>query len=266
MPDDTVIISNLPSHSPSGSDYLAVENDSLTGKASVDDVVGASSSVATLNSNASTYLASGDFNSLTLANGATSRPPKLYYGNDLSQMSNVPNGYGGGANPWSVQLVPLGPNFYTKQILHVWQNPSNTNYITYIRYQTYQSGAIAWTPWNRVPTGPEVDTLNSKLTIEQIGSVITYTATATNTWVNVGSVSIPKSGLYYLTSSYNARCTALGFNSSTTITGAPDYGYQESSMHIYKTPMYWLPAGTMYIYGKFNATTVANTFRCYRYG
>lgn len=49
MPDDNVIISNLPSHSPSGSDYLAVEDSSLTGKATVNDVVGASSSVATIN-------------------------------------------------------------------------------------------------------------------------------------------------------------------------------------------------------------------------
>ena len=53
MPD-TVIISNLPSHSPSGSDYLAVENDSLTGKATINDVVGASGSVVTLNSQVST--------------------------------------------------------------------------------------------------------------------------------------------------------------------------------------------------------------------
>lgn len=116
-----------------------------------------------LNSSMSTVLESGDFNNLTLANGATNRPPRLYYGGDLSQMANAPAEVASNTSPWSIELVPLGKNYYTKQILHVWQNLSHKAEITYIRYQSYASGAITWTDWNRVPTGAEIDSLNSRL-------------------------------------------------------------------------------------------------------
>ena len=47
MADESVIISNLPTHTPVGSDYLAVEDISVTGKATVDDVVAAAEQVQT---------------------------------------------------------------------------------------------------------------------------------------------------------------------------------------------------------------------------
>lgn len=47
MADESIIISNLPTHTPVGSDYLAVEDISVTGKATVDDVVAAAEAVQT---------------------------------------------------------------------------------------------------------------------------------------------------------------------------------------------------------------------------
>lgn len=47
MADESVIISNLPTHTPVGSDYLAVEDSSATGKATVNDVVAAATQVQT---------------------------------------------------------------------------------------------------------------------------------------------------------------------------------------------------------------------------
>ena len=44
---DSIIISNLPTHTPVGSDYLAIEDSSVTGKAAVDDVVAAAEAVQT---------------------------------------------------------------------------------------------------------------------------------------------------------------------------------------------------------------------------
>lgn len=44
---DSIIISNLPTHTPVGSDYLAIEDSSVTGKAAVDDVVAAAAQVQT---------------------------------------------------------------------------------------------------------------------------------------------------------------------------------------------------------------------------
>lgn len=47
MADESIIISNLPTHTPAGSDYLAVEDNSVTGKATVNEVVAAAQAVQT---------------------------------------------------------------------------------------------------------------------------------------------------------------------------------------------------------------------------
>lgn len=47
MADETVIISNLPTHTPAGSDYLAIENSTETGKNTVNNIVAAAQAVQT---------------------------------------------------------------------------------------------------------------------------------------------------------------------------------------------------------------------------
>lgn len=54
MADESIIISNLPTHTPAGSDYLAIEDISVTGKATVDDIVAAATQVQTNASNIAT--------------------------------------------------------------------------------------------------------------------------------------------------------------------------------------------------------------------
>ena len=54
MADETIIISNLPTHTPAGTDYLAIEDSSVTGKATVNDVVAAATQVQTNASNIAT--------------------------------------------------------------------------------------------------------------------------------------------------------------------------------------------------------------------
>lgn len=56
-------ISEFPTHTPVGTDYLAIEDSSETGKATVNNIVSAAAVVATLLGRQGT-LASGDLNSL----------------------------------------------------------------------------------------------------------------------------------------------------------------------------------------------------------
>jgi len=67
MADETTIISNLPTHTPAGSDYLAIEDSSVTGKNTVNTIVAAAAQVQTnasaisqLNSNRSIIALAGD--------------------------------------------------------------------------------------------------------------------------------------------------------------------------------------------------------------
>lgn len=57
MADETVIISNLPTHTPAGSDYLAIENSTETGKNTLDTIVAAATQVQTNASNIATNTA-----------------------------------------------------------------------------------------------------------------------------------------------------------------------------------------------------------------
>lgn len=47
MADESIIISNLPTHTPAGSDYLAIEDSSVTGKNTVNTIVAAAQAVQT---------------------------------------------------------------------------------------------------------------------------------------------------------------------------------------------------------------------------
>ena len=67
MADESVIISNLPTHTPAGSDYLAIEDSSVTGKNTVNTIVAAAAQVQTnasaisqLNSNRPIIALAGD--------------------------------------------------------------------------------------------------------------------------------------------------------------------------------------------------------------
>lgn len=57
MADETTIISNLPTHTPAGSDYLAIEDGSVTGKNTVNTIVAAAAQVQTNASNIATNTA-----------------------------------------------------------------------------------------------------------------------------------------------------------------------------------------------------------------
>lgn len=54
MADETIIISNLPTHTPVGTDYLAIEDSSVTGKNTVNAIVAAAAQVQTNASNIAT--------------------------------------------------------------------------------------------------------------------------------------------------------------------------------------------------------------------
>ena len=92
---------------------------------------------------------------------------------------------------------------------------------------------------------------------------ISYTSSAANTWEVAGSFTLTKGAMVYITSSYGARTVGIGFGSANNLS-APDRGAAENSNHIYRTPLFWLNSGTIYIYVKTNSTAAANRYNVYK--
>lgn len=102
-------------------------------------------------------LANGtDLNTLTLP--TNERRIKVYHGENIKSMTNVPNV---NAWPFCLVLIPIGTNSpYTKQILHIYSTAHYTDNI-YVRGQAYSNSQIIWTDWEKQPTRAEVDALNT---------------------------------------------------------------------------------------------------------
>lgn len=92
---------------------------------------------------------------------------------------------------------------------------------------------------------------------------ISYTVNAADTWESIGSFTIPKGAMAFITSSYTVRCTGMGFGTANGLT-RPDAGAVEGTNHIGKTPLFWLNAGTYYIYVKSNSTAGSNRYNTYK--
>lgn len=93
-----------------------------------------------------------------------------------------------------------------------------------------------------------------------------FTAGSVDTWVPVDSFTLSKPALVKATSTYTLRTVGIGFASSGSITTNPDLGYIESDGHIYQTPAYLLPAGTVYLYVKVKSTSAANRYSVVSFG
>lgn len=117
--------------------------------------------------------------------------------------------------------------------------------------------------------------LNLKKTLTKIMNSLTqttiinqksFTASSIDTWVAVESFQLSKPKLVKATSTYTLRTVGLGFASSSSVSSAPDYGYIESENHIYQSPAFMLPAGTIYLYAKVKSTNAANKYSVYSFG
>lgn len=104
-------------------------------------------------------LANGtDLNTLTLP--ANDRRIKIYYGENISAMTNAPSAITS-AWPFCLVLIPIGQGgTYTKQILHIYSPATADVNNTYIRAQTYSGGLTIWTNWVKEPTRAEVEPVN----------------------------------------------------------------------------------------------------------
>ena len=91
---------------------------------------------------------------------------------------------------------------------------------------------------------------------------LTHRADESNKWEVVGSFTINKPALIFAASSYNNRTTGLGFDTSNNAS-APSLGAIENDNHIYKTPVFYISPGTIYLYAKTSATTATNTYTVY---
>lgn len=99
--------------------------------------------------------------------------------------------------------------------------------------------------------------------VESAVSQISFKGTAANTWERAGSFTLSSGTFVYIMSSYSVRTTGLGFGGST-ITTTPGSGYIEGSNHIYKTPLFWLNAGTHYLWVKTQTVSASNNYNIYK--
>jgi len=112
----------------------------------------------------------------------------------------------------------------------------------------------------------DLATLNSKFVPGQIGSDMSHSFSQTGTWELVGSITTTASCLVYITSTYNVRTIGIGINGSNTLNnGQPQRGYITCDTHIFRTPVFYLPAGTNYIWAKANTTGTSNAYAVYKY-
>lgn len=104
-----------------------------------------------------------------------------------------------------------------------------------------RTGAGAWESWHEyarifVPENVLIDT--------------SFTTTAANNWERMPtSFTLADNSFVYVRSTYSVRTVGLGIG-STNITTRPDLGCVESSSHIYRSPIFYLPAGTYNIWTK----------------
>ena len=99
--------------------------------------------ISALEANDGTRIYNGtDLNTLALP--ANYKKIRVYYGEDITQMTNRPSDT---SNAWPFCLIclPIG-GFYTKQILHLYGTATNPNNV-YVRTQSYVTGGTTWTNW-----------------------------------------------------------------------------------------------------------------------